>query len=199
MDREYITKHRMVTYYNQVRIIKSLGKSVTNILEIGILNSIFAHLMSPNGYQVTTADINPDLKPDILLNLMTDFELPKDTFDVIVAFQVLEHIPYDFFEKVLIKFSEASKKYVVISLPYQSIFMTLQFHASFAWTPKYLKLEIPKFWHSTPLSEEHYWEIGLKGYPKKRILKSIETTGLKLKRQFQDPYYPYHYFFVLEK
>ncbi|QFS47612.1 methyltransferase domain-containing protein [Nostoc sphaeroides CCNUC1] len=41
--------------------------------------------------------------------------------------------------------------------------------------------------------------MGLKGYPKKRILNSVANAGLTVKQEFIDPTYPYHYFLVLEK
>ena len=60
-------------------------------------------------------------------------------------------------------------------------------------------MQLPNFWKEKPLCNEHYWEIGMKGYPKKRIIQSLQQTGLNLKREYQDPQNPYHYFFVLEK
>jgi hypothetical protein len=41
--------------------------------------------------------------------------------------------------------------------------------------------------------------MGLKGYPKTRILNSIAKIGLNVKQEFLDPTNPYHYFLVLEK
>ncbi|MDY7012476.1 MAG: methyltransferase domain-containing protein [Cyanobacteriota bacterium] len=199
MAEEYLSRYRMMSYYNQMRLIQSLGKQVKNILEIGIYNSLMPILLSRHGYQVTTADADPELKPDIVVDLQKDFDLPQNTFDAIVLFQVLEHLPYEYFEKNLIKLANFTQKYLVISLPYRSVFVTFEFHSYFEWRSRYFILQVPKFWSSTPWSDEHYWEIGLKGYPKKRILQSLKNTGLKLKREYQDPYNPYHYFFVLEK
>ncbi|MBE9126706.1 MULTISPECIES: class I SAM-dependent methyltransferase [unclassified Coleofasciculus] len=199
MTDEYLSKRRMISYYNQVRIIRSLGKEVKTILEIGIYNSLMSVLLTRNGYKVTTADANPELKPDILLDLQADFDIPKETFDAIVLFQVLEHIPYEYFEKNLIKLADATKRFIVISIPCSTVFFSSQFHTSFALTPRHFLIQLPKFWSSQPWTDEHYWEMGLKGYPKKRIVSSIKNVGLLIKREFQDPYHPYHYFFVLEK
>jgi hypothetical protein len=41
--------------------------------------------------------------------------------------------------------------------------------------------------------------MGLKGYPKKRILNSVVNAGFIIKQEYIDPTYPYHYFLVLEK
>lgn len=197
---EYLTKSRLISYYNQKRIINSLGKDVKSILEIGIFNSLFSEILIKEGYQVTRADFDVNLEPDIILDLHKNFEITQNKFDAIVLFQVLEHISYDDFEKAVNKLAKATKKFVVISLPYNSEYFTVQFHFSFYRRPRNLLLQIPKFWSSKPLTpDEHYWEMGLKGYPKKRIITSLEQSGLKLRREYQDPLHPYHYFFVLEK
>ncbi|WP_071516658.1 methyltransferase domain-containing protein [Geitlerinema sp. PCC 9228] len=200
MANEYLSKPRMISYYNQKRIINALGKKVTTILEVGVFNSLFSNILSLEGYQVTRADFDSTLNPDMILDLQSDFELPKNTFDAIVVFQVLEHIPYEDFEKAIKKLAEATNKFLVISLPYSSEYLSLNFRSSFNRDFRGVMLQIPKFWSTKPLvDDEHYWEIGLKGYPKKRIVRSLEQTGLKIRRQYQDKLQPYHYFFVLEK
>lgn len=195
---EYLTKQRLLSYYNQARIIQSLGKQVKSVLEIGIFNSLFSEMLTPDGYHITRADFDPSLKPDILLDLKSDFKLPPNEFDAIVLFQVLEHIPYECLEGVLKKLAESTKKFIVISLPYHSEHFSLQFHFSYQ-RARHLLLKIPRFWSTKPYCEEHCWEIGLKDYPLHRIVHSIKNTGLILKREFQDPTHPYHYFFVMEK
>ena len=199
MSHEYLSKSRMISYYNQVRVIKSLGQQIKTILEIGIFNQIFSELIKKNGYLVTTADINPEFNPDIILDLNSDFELPKDKFDAIACFQVLEHIPYEAAEKALQKLADAAQKYVVISLPYSSEYFCLRLTNSRASLPRHLFIQIPRFWSTKPQSANHCWELGMKDYPKKRFLETIKKLGLTLKRDYQDPLHPYHYFFVIAK
>lgn len=196
---EYLSKDRFISYHHQLRLIFSLGNKVNNILEIGIYNSFLTDILKRNGYEVTTADIDPNLNPDITLDLATDFSLPKDKFDAIVLFQVLEHLPYEQSELALKKLAEATNKYLVISLPYNSTYLALQFRISEVPRSRYLFLKIPKFWSKTPISNQHYWEVGLKDYPQKRILNSIANAGLTIKQEFIDPMNAYHYFLVLEK
>jgi len=196
---EYLSKDRFISYHHQLRLIFSLEKKVKNVLEIGIYNSLLTDILKRNGYEVTTADIDPNLKPDIILDLATDFSLPKDKFDAIVLFQVLEHIPYEQSEKALQKLATVTNKYLVISLPYNSAYLSMQLRVSDIPRSRYLSLQIPKFWSTKPVSDKHYWEVGLKGYSKKRILNSILHAGLTIKKEFIDPVNPYHYFLVLEK
>ncbi|MEP0754192.1 hypothetical protein NDA03_18390 [Trichocoleus sp. Lan] len=198
-SEEYISKDRLISYYNQARLIRGLGGQVNNILEVGIFNSLFTEMLKRGGYKVTTADVDVDLNPDLMLDLRSNFSLPKEEFDAIAIFQVLEHIPYEDAEKALKKLADATKKFLVISVPYRSRFLSVQFKFSLSLRPKYFFVWIPLFWSQKPLTDEHYWEMGLKGYPKKRLVNSIEKAGLTIKREFIDPLNPYHYFFVLEK
>ncbi|MFQ4144669.1 class I SAM-dependent methyltransferase [Chlorogloeopsis sp. ULAP02] len=196
---EYFSKDRFISYHHQLRLISSLGSEVNNILEIGIFNSLLTELLKLNGYNVTTADVDPNLNPDVILDLAADFSLPKDKFDVIVLFQVLEHLPYEKSEYALKKLAEITKKFLVISIPQNTLFLTIHFRSSYSVRSRHLFINIPKFWLSNPLCDQHYWEMGLKGYSKQRILHSIAKVGLSVKQEFIDPTNPYHYFLVLEK
>jgi hypothetical protein len=176
-----------------------LGSQVKNVLEIGIFNSLFTEILRQSNYNVTTADIDLSLKPDIMLDLTADFILPKDKFDAIVLFQVLEHFPYEKSELALQKLAAITKKYLVISIPNATEYLSLQIKTSFLLKARHLLWEIPQFWSTTPLCDEHYWELGLKGYPKKRFLESVAKAGLIVREEYVDPTFPYHYFLILEK
>ena len=145
-NSEYFSKDRFISYYHQLRLISSLGNNVQNILEIGIFNSLLTDLLKRNGYNVTTADVDPNVKPELVLDLTTDFILPKDKFDAIVLFQVLEHLPYEQSEQALKKLAQATNKFLVISLPYNTQYLTVQIKSSlFLEKPKYLLLKVPQF------------------------------------------------------
>jgi hypothetical protein len=198
-NSEYLSKDRLISYHHQLRLIFTLGSQVKDILEIGIFNSLLTDLLKRNGYNVTTADIDPNLEPDIILDLTNDFSTLKDKFDAIVLFQVLEHLPYEQSEQALKKLALITKRFLVISIPYNATFLALQIKYSYIHRSRYLLLNVPKFWSTKSVCNEHYWEMGLKGYPKKRILDSVAKAGLTIKQEFTDPIHPYHYFLVLEK
>ncbi len=197
---EYVSKDRMISFYNQKRLLRGLGRTVHHVLEIGIFQSFFSEILRREGYQVTTADNDPELHPDILLDLTQPFNLEPDRYDAIVLFQVLEHIPYNHFETAIQRLAQCTKRYIVISLPYASWYFNLHLNSSLSpGRPRNLFLQIPHFWSHTPtLPDEHFWEIGLKDYPLRRIQTSLRAAGLRIRREFQDPLHPYHYFFVLE-
>lgn len=198
-NAEYLSRDRFISYHHQLRLIFNLGTQVKEILEVGIFNSLMTDLLRSKGYKVTTADIDRNLEPDIVLDLTSNFSIKKDKYDAIVLFQVLEHLPYEQSEQALKKLAQATKKYLIISLPYNSQYCAIQLKFSLAKRSRYLLFSLPTFWSSQPKTDEHFWELGLKGYPKERIHNSVAKAGLTIKQEFTDPMHPYHYFLVLEK
>ncbi|MEW5857476.1 MAG: methyltransferase type 11 [Cyanobacteriota bacterium] len=198
-NSDYFSKNRLLSCHHQLRLIFSLGDQVKNVLEIGIFNSPLAGFLRSSGYNVSTADIDPSLNPEIILDLTADFFLPEDEFDVITLFQVLEHLPYEKSEQALKKLGIATKKFLAVSIPCCTQYLAIQVTTSFSGRPRHLLLNVPKFWSKKPVCDQHYWEMGLKDYPKKRILNSIINAGLTVRQEFTDPAHPYHYFLLLEK
>ena len=45
----------------------------------------------------------------------------------------------------------------------------------------------------------HWWEVGDKNMSKKYFEKIINSSGLKINKQFHNEYFPYHIFYLLEK
>lgn len=198
-NSEYLSRDRFISYHHQLRLIFNLGTQIKEILEVGIFNSLMTDLLKSKGYNVTTADIDRNLEPDIVLDLTSNFSIKKDKYDAIVLFQVLEHLPYEQSEQALKRLAQATKKYLIISLPYNSQYFAIQLKFSLAKRSRYLLFSLPTFWSSQPKTDEHFWEVGLKGYPKERIHNSVAKAGLTIKQEFTDPMHPYHYFLVLEK
>ncbi|WP_228039163.1 hypothetical protein [Dolichospermum sp. LEGE 00240] len=58
---QYLSQERFISYHHQSRLLFSLGSQVENVLEIGIFNSLFTETLRQNNYNVTTADIDPNL------------------------------------------------------------------------------------------------------------------------------------------
>ncbi|MBD2357755.1 methyltransferase type 11 [Tolypothrix sp. FACHB-123] len=193
---DYLSADRFISYSHQLRLTTIYAKPGDKVLEIGIFNSILATLLKNHGYKITTADIDHNLNPDLILDLNSDFIL--DRFDVVTAFQVLEHIDFTQFSKILEKLS-LNSKYLIISLPYNTLGISLKIKFTFLERARHLSLKIPKFWSKIPISNQHYWEAGLRGYSRETIRDNINSAGLKIEREFIEPMNPYHWFLVLRK
>lgn len=108
-------------------IIKTKPK---NILEIGIGDKETSDYLKKYGFKVTTCDYNEELKPDFIADIR---ELPfKDnSFDTVACFEMLEHLPYEYFDVCLKELKRVSRKNVIISFPYSSWYIRnwIQFRA----------------------------------------------------------------------
>lgn len=191
----YVSKnHRWVSFYHQLDELFSL-EGVTSVLEVGpgmpLVRSMLNYHRPDIAYK--SIDIAEDLKPDIV-GSVTDMPLEDNSFDVVCAFQILEHIPYDQFETALSEIVRVSKKHVLISLPHFGPAIKLQLKIPMLPMIQFaIKVPYPIVhkWNG-----QHYWEIGKRGYPAKRIRSAMEKYFTINKE-----YIPYenqcHRFYVL--
>lgn len=149
--------------------------------------------------------MNPELKPDIVADIRS-LPFENNSFDVVAAFEVLEHLPFEDFEKTLKELKRAARKNVIISLPHACfsfeglLKLRLDFGKRKIRKGFYLPFKIPRFWKEIKIEEnkEHYWEIGAKNYSKRKI-RNIIKKHFKIIEEFSAELNPYHYFFILEK
>lgn len=193
-DRFYDNQERWASYWHQLeRIIRYNPQKV---LEIGPGNGTVRDALKKRGIKVTTVDIARDLGPDVVASV-TALPFGDDTFDLVLAAEVLEHIPFSEVSQALREINRVSKKYVVISLPHAGYVFSLEFKI-----PLLKKVAIiwklPLFWKKHQFNGEHYWELGKRGFGRSRIKKLIRKAGLKIleSRIYADD--PAHCFFTLE-
>lgn len=192
----YFYPGRWMSYWYQTKEICSRS-DISSMLDIGPGSDFLKNILSVHAPQVRyeTLDIAVDLQPDYI-GSATSIPLADNSFDVVSAFQVLEHIEFKDFEPALQEMKRVSKRYVFISLPHNVPTFDFQFKVpgfkrfSFA-------LKIP--WGRTHVFYgQHYWEVGKKGYSARYILSIF-------KRHFEviDEYVPYenqyHHFYILKK
>jgi 2-polyprenyl-3-methyl-5-hydroxy-6-metoxy-1,4-benzoquinol methylase len=110
----YITKGRWNSYWNQLAEVIKL--SPKNVLEIGVGSGVFKTIITELGVKVTTVDIDPELNPDCVATA-TDLPFQDSSFDTVVCFQVLEHLPYKNALTAVREITRVSSRNVLISLP----------------------------------------------------------------------------------
>jgi len=191
---------RFISYFYQVDLVKKLKSD--KVLEVGIGNKTTANYLKQNGIKIDTCDFDKELEPDYVADIR-DLPFENDSYDVVLAFEVLEHIPWRDVDKALKELHRVSKKYVIISIPYSSAGFELLL--KFPLINKIFKrpflelfFRIPYFFRSIKFSGEHHWEMGRKGYPKRKIRNTLEKYFVILK-EIRPILNHYHYFFVLEK
>lgn len=222
--RSFLNERKLYSYYLQCKTITDLP-NVEKILEIGPGGGITQTLLKSIGYNYATMDTQPLINPDILSNFI-DFKPDgyEETFDLVAAFQMLEHVPYEQFAPQAQKMAAMSKRYVFISLPYYCWTFRLEITLpipqwirsilskrwfNFLRRPHTFSISRP-YWNAPPRKyrqaffEEfplaiHHWEIGRDGVSREKVIQKLKSVNLSVIKAFHSKVHPYHYFILSEK
>ncbi|MBK7502679.1 MAG: methyltransferase domain-containing protein [Polaromonas sp.] len=193
---EYLTKARWASVWHQLDEVMKFKPA--RVLEIGPGPGIFKSSAKTFGLNVETLDVDPELNPDYVASI---FSMPfKDNeIDVVCAFQVLEHLPYDKSLQAFAEMVRISKTGVVISLPDAKRVWPMTIHipkigvANMLIPRPFLRLQTHDF------DGEHYWEINKLGYALDKLIKDFKVMDCQLIRTYRVFWNPYHRFFIFSK
>lgn len=194
-SKKYNKKERFINYWHQIDEVLSF--SPESVLEIGVGSHLVNDFLKRIVPDVKSLDIEPATKPDIV-GSVTKIPLPDNSVDVVLASEILEHIPFETFPTALSEIKRVVRKGAVISVPHNGATFSLSFKVPMInWVHAVFK--IPYFWKTKGTTDEHYWEAGLKGYPLSRVKREMEKAGFILKKVFIPHDDTYRIFFVLRK
>jgi hypothetical protein len=191
----YVSKARIISYWHQIdEVVKSNPK---NILEIGVGSNFVGLLLSSKNYNVITYDLEPALGP-IVAGSVTQLPFKPNSFDTVLCCQVLEHLPFELFNRCLLEIRSICRNVLVLSLPDKTPALSgvLRMPNFIFWD---FLFTLP-FAIREPLqsSEKHFWEIGRWGFPFKRIRGEIRGAGYFIIKSYRVPEFPYHRFFIAQ-
>lgn len=188
-------KKRWISVWHQIHEVQKLNPN--NVLEIGPGPGVFKKVAATFNINVETLDLDSELNPDYLASAV-DMPFGDASYDVVCAFQMLEHVPYEISLQIFSEMSRVCRDYVVISLPNAETLWRYHFHI-----PKYgahdFFIAKPQF--KLPIHHfdgEHYWEINKQKYPIARIISDFSKI-MKIVKTYRVPENPYHQFFIFEK
>lgn len=193
--QRYMNLARWSCYYTQIGKVLSLNPD--SVLEVGPGDGLFGWYMKKNGISYSSADHADDINSDFKVNLgEEDIPVEDNKFDVVCAFQVLEHIEFDKVPYAISELRRVSKKFVFLDIPEYSVHINFAFKIPFI---KYFQshLTIPR---ATKHSFDglHHWEIGKKGFSR-RVVRSVLTDKLDLVEEFTIYQNPKERFYLLKK
>ncbi|MBM1142751.1 hypothetical protein ASALC70_04058 [Alcanivorax sp. ALC70] len=190
----YMDQRRWASIWHQLDEVLSLHPD--KVLEIGAGAGVFKQVAGCYGVSVESLDLDPELKPD---HIGSADELPfsDDEYDVVCAFQMLEHLPYEVSLRAFREMCRVARRKVVISLPDALTLWPFSFY-------------LPKFgqvWFFLPrpvlgrkphhFDGQHHWEINKKGFPVSRIVGDFTEAGsVRLEKTYRVPRFPYHRFLI---
>ncbi len=189
-----VGRNRWSSYYYQIREVLRLCPG--SILEVGIGNSVVSDYLRRRVGLYCSIDINRLARPSIWASV-TDIPYQKDTFDVVLVAEVLEHLPFDRFATTLIELGRITRQHVVLSLPQAGVEIGASINLPIIGRLAFgTKVSLHRRHTFNGL---HYWEINQGGYPLRRIRKTILDSGFVISREFQPYDMLYNRFFVLKK
>ena len=197
----YFEKYQLFSLSEQISLVYKYSKQFKqpSIIEIGKGNGFVSDFFKKAKYNFMTFDINENLKPDILGNILELDKYVDFKVDIIAACEVLEHLPFDMFESSLEQISRVTKKNLIITLPeFKKFFgFNIQFRL-----PKLERFSTPfflKYRGNTILGSGHYWEIDYDKNTKRKNIEMIVEKYFKIVESGKFHTNPYHNYYVLEK
>lgn len=101
-NKSYDTKERFISYWHQVNGVVRLEPD--SVLEVGIGNGFVSKYLKERGINITTLDFDRKLNPDTVGSVL-DIPLEDNSFDIVACYEVLEHLPFENFNKALAEIS----------------------------------------------------------------------------------------------
>jgi ubiquinone/menaquinone biosynthesis C-methylase UbiE len=199
--RDYDTPARWSSYYRQITEV--LEFSPKTVLEIGVGNRTVSNYLKGRGVRVTTMDIEPAVKPDVLGDVSA-LPFEDGSFDAILCCQVLEHVDFDSAAGALAEFRRVARKAAVISLPdaahHLRLFLDFPKPSFIFRNGMRFMMRIPRIFAKKPKEHAaHKWSIGRRGYGRGRVEGAIRDAGFKILKSYNVFENPRHRFYVLEK
>jgi ubiquinone/menaquinone biosynthesis C-methylase UbiE len=184
----------MISYWYQATEVRRCGGR--QVLEVGIGMGLTTWLLRRWGLEVATLDVDPSLEPTYVGDVRA-LPCADGQFDTVLAAEVLEHLPYCDFEQSLRELRRVARRNVVLTLPCPLV----GFHAGLnlpLLKPLFLACGLPRCSRHR-FDGQHHWELGRRGYSKRRIRRSIRAAGLTIAREYRPGLSLYSYFFVLTR
>lgn len=195
---KYLDLNRFSSYWYQLREV--LKRKPESVMEVGPGDYVFANYIKHNtNIKYISVDFAADLKPDIVADIR-NLPFKDNEFDIVCAFEVLEHLPFNLLENNLKELLRVSKNFTIISLPHWGRSFAFSFQLpllgkiKFNFKLPYKYFNIPHVWNG-----EHYFEIGKENYPIEKIREIIWEAGGKLEDDFVPTENTYHHFFIIKK
>lgn len=190
----YDTKRRFISYWYQ--ITETLALNPENVLEVGVGAGFVQRYLSQLNIPVTSLDSDSNLRPNVVGSIIQTPFADKQ-FSVVMACEVLEHMPYEDAVHALKEIARITK-YAVISIPNNTPWYKIDINVPVFGRKKWFYTRNKIIKHDfTKDSRGHFWEIGTNTYPLSRVEADVQKYFSILK-SYRVTEHPAHHFFILE-
>ncbi len=202
-DRKYLRRERMFSFVEQIELVKEYVRQDDSIVEIGKGNGfVQSFLQTYLGYDVKTVDVNESLQPEIVDDIVNPQKLKPKSCDVVLCYEVLEHMPFEQSVKAVRNMADIARRYVIISLPDMRYFFSLRAVLFGTLPVSFARLLSTRRFRkrSKKFGDDHHWEIGIEWggteYSEEYVCREL-FKDLKLEKHYRDIHVPWHHYFVV--
>lgn len=193
---QYFSIRQMASFAHQLEHIWKMRP--TSAVEVGLGNGFVSTYLRRAGLPVITADINPSLEPDICAPLNELSSHLKETTDLVICCEVLEHMPLSELDANL-DYLKAVGKRLFLTLP--NAHPTFGFGGIFKFPRLPAKAYDLNF--ALPLKHKleggpHFWEVGYSRSCTRRAIVDRLKTRYKTVRSGRFELNAYHIWFECE-
>lgn len=201
---EYLKRERLYSYVEQIEVIKKYARSEDNILEIGKGNGfLYQFLRDYLGYKVDCLDINSDLNPDIIDDIIKPQNLSEKSYDIVTCFEVVEHMPFADSIISIQNLCKTARNYCLVSIPDMRYFINIKSTIFGTLPVSFGKLFSTKRFRNKnkTFAEDHHWEIGItvddQTYSPHFIRENL-FQGMNVIADFRCSLVPWHHYYVIK-
>jgi len=166
-----------VNSYYQYRDLQRMGRC-KRVLIVGPGQGLDTQVLKWRGYEVTTFDIDATFQPDHVGSVHDLSRFAYRQFDASIASHVLEHLPEPYLDQSLRELARVSR-YSLVYLPVHRRNLHLRIVPGFKDIDLSLIVDIvnpfekPNGTAPRYMAKQHYWEVGMRGYRVKDLLKRM--------------------------
>lgn len=181
-----------VNAYYQYKDLQRLG-DCHSVLVIGPGQGVEVQILRWRGYRVTTFDIDPAFKPDVIGSVHDLSAFRNLQFDAVIASHVLEHIAEPYLDKALHEISRIGR-FALIYLPVYGVHVQLRLRSNFRDFDTAVTLDFRNWLHKPDgitaryMEGQHFWEVGMQGFRvrdlRKRISKYFDHISIYRNRDW---------------
>lgn len=185
---EYTNRARWISYWHQIRLtLESGGRSA---LIVGAGDGLVATILEAKGVRAASLDIDGTRGPTMLGSVL---QIPaRDAgFDVVLACQVLEHLPFDDFPAALAEVRRVARRRFVVSLPQRGRAWQVRVKPPVMRERRIGGNLRPRTRHT--FDGQHHWEVDPQ-HPVE-VIRTLVQAGGRPVTVFQDPEDSYRRFF----
>jgi len=182
VDREVWAKQldlcNFINSYYQYRDLLRCGPC-HSVLLIGPGQGLDTVVLRWRGYEVTTFDIDTTFAPDVVGSVHAMPQFADGQFDAVIASHVLEHMAAPYFDQALEELARVAR-YAIVYLPLTGRTLHARFTPGFKGLDFSLLVDYYNYFHrpngvsARYCSGQHFWEIGMRGYRVRDILRRMQ-------------------------